>query len=69
MANEKQPEIITKDFDTNIEKMTAEELIKAILGFMFDADNDTLTLSSTIQYTDGTQTTIKYEVKLVEVEG
>jgi len=49
--------------------VTTDELLRTILGQMFESDNDTSTLKCDLTATDGSTASLEFEVRIISING
>ena len=59
---------ITKDLP-NAGDLKVDELLRTLVGQMFEADNDTTTLFATLETADGTPSELEFEIHITSING
>ncbi len=59
---------IEKDLD-NAQDLKVDELLRTIVGQMFEADNDMTTLYATLEAADGTTSELEFVVHVTKING
>ncbi len=61
-------EQIVKDLD-NAHDLKVDELLRTIVGQMFEADNDQTTLYATLEAADGTTSELEFVIHVTKING
>ena len=61
-------EQIIKDLD-NAQDLKVDELLRTIVGQMFEADNDRTTLYATLEAADGTTSELEFVIHVTKING
>ena len=59
---------ITKDMP-DAGDLKVDELLRTLIGQMFEADNDTTTLYATLETADGTPSELEFEIHITSING
>ena len=59
---------ITKDLP-NAGDLKVDELLRTLIGQMFEADNDTTTLYATLETADGTPSELEFQIHIMSING
>lgn len=59
---------ITKDM-ADAGDLKVDELLRTLIGQMFEADNDTTTLYATLETADGTPSELEFEIHITSING
>ncbi len=63
-----EPEKDTKKIG-DVDKVTMDDFLRTLLGQMFENDNDTTELTAELSATDGSTSTLKFEIRVTEIDG
>ena len=59
---------ITKDLP-DAGDLKVDELLRTLIGQMFEADNDTTTLYATLETADGTPSELEFQIHIMSING
>lgn len=59
---------ITKDLP-DAGDLKVDELLRTLIGQMFEADNDTTTLYATLETADGTPSELEFQIHVMSING
>ena len=59
---------ITKDLP-DAGDLKVDELLRILIGQMFEADNDTTTLYATLETADGTPSELEFQIHIMSING
>lgn len=59
---------ITKDLP-DAGDLKVDELLRTLIGQMFEADNDTTTLFATLETADGTPSELEFQIHIMSING